>query len=75
MTPIAQTSTAFPYFSFLITSGDRYPGVPANPKYSTLSFTVSTASPKSANFIAAPVDFDARSRFSGFKSKMNFIRQ
>lgn len=29
--PQAQMSTGLPYASFLNTSGDRYPGVPANP--------------------------------------------
>lgn len=29
--PQAQMSTGLPYASFLKTSGDRYPGVPANP--------------------------------------------
>ena len=29
--PHAHTSTGFPYGSRLRTSGDRYPGVPANP--------------------------------------------
>lgn len=30
--PQAHMSTGFPYGSFLSTSGDRYPGVPANPR-------------------------------------------
>ena len=30
--PHAQTSTGLPYGSFRNTSGDKYPGVPANPK-------------------------------------------
>lgn len=29
--PQAQISTGLPYGSFLRTSGERYPGVPANP--------------------------------------------
>lgn len=29
--PQAHRSTGFPYGSFLSTSGERYPGVPANP--------------------------------------------
>lgn len=30
--PHAHMSTGFPYGSFLRTSGDKYPGVPANPE-------------------------------------------
>lgn len=33
--PQAQMSTGLPYASFLNTSGDRYPGVPANPSVKT----------------------------------------
>lgn len=33
--PQAQMSTGLPYASFLNTSGDRYPGVPANPAVKT----------------------------------------
>ena len=47
MTPHAQMSTGFPYGSFFKTSGERYPGVPANPNHACCSPCTSIASPKS----------------------------
>ena len=37
--PHAQISTGFPYASFLSTSGERYPGVPAKPVKTTVMNT------------------------------------
>lgn len=37
--PQAQISTGFPYGSFLSTSGERYPGVPAKPKIENAMFS------------------------------------
>jgi len=63
MTPHAQMSTGFPYGSFFKTSGDRYPGVPANPNHACCSPCTSIASPKS-------VLFCGRCRHAGINHKI-----
>lgn len=49
--PQAQMSTGLPYASFLNTSGDRYPGVPANPEVKH-THTQLTDTLKAADYIS-----------------------
>ena len=66
--PQAQRSTGIPYGSLFSTSGDRYPGVPANPYHAICDgFSSSIAKPKSASFTGGSRVLSASKRFSGYR--------